>query len=183
MVARGGAVSGYYRIDADAVAKKRYAKATEELTESELLEYLGWLATEVHSAILGGARYVRVYAASDVLAQMLAAAVERRLCRNDERRVYACQKSYYTHATGLVHQCGAAANCYIAPLTYHMVVRRDVGIEDVLSYLRIIDAVAVDVATPSGAYAMILRITLGSREEEQVEQVPAQQQLAVGQEA
>jgi len=158
----------YYSINADALAQKRYLRNTEELTESELDEYAEWLASEVVARIAAGARYVRMVTASDALVHKIHLAVKRRLCGVKKPNIeYDCQSAWYDRGDEedyIAYQCEATSRCEIAPLAHHLFRMRDLDIGDVLSYLKIIDGVAV-VAASANVAAMLLRVVYYSEEE------------------
>jgi len=134
----------YIRIDADEVSKKRYGRHVEDLTESEAEELLRVLA---RMAVNAGARYVRVRIGDKGLAYKL-----WRLVEEEAWRVYDyVEVAAYDYEEGSLYADGE----YARPLAYAVTHYPHLAVRDVLSYLMIVDAYAIDIAAPS-LYCVVL---------------------------
>jgi len=134
----------YRYIDADEVARKRYGRPVEDLAESEAEELLRVLA---RMAVNACARYVRVRVSDKSLAYKL-----WRLVEDEAWRVYDyVEVASYDYEEGSLYADGD----YARPLAYAVSHYPYLAIRDVISYLMIVDAYAIDIAAPS-LYCVVL---------------------------
>jgi len=138
----------YARIDVDEISVKRYGRRVEDLGESEVKELAAWIASEV-LRLLADYRYIRIRVDSEYAARLIWLRIRRAACRGD----FACQHSVYVRDEDVVIRPTSLAGMLASS------VNRDVSIDirDVIGFLKIIGAQAVEVVAP-GTYYVLLRI-------------------------
>jgi len=138
----------YIRIDADEGARRRYGRPVEDLTESEAREFAAWLASEA-AGLLSQYRYIRIRTESEYFADLLMRKLRRAVCKGG----YACQHSMYFREDGAIVRPATLAGI----LTSALVNDVSIDIRDVIGFLKIAGAQAVEVVTPA-VYRVLLRI-------------------------
>jgi len=147
-------------ISVDEIARRRYGKSVEDLDESDVKELAAWLASEIMGSLKSGSRYVRIKAQTGYIASVIEYSIKNRLCSPTAGEVIECQYAYYERGEdAYTYKCDMYVACYIAALAYAITRRFDISISDVLSYLKIIDAVAVEIVT-SESYRLIIKILI-----------------------
>jgi len=143
----------YTRIDVDEVSMRRYGRRAEDLDESEAKELAAWIASEV-SRLLADYRYIRIRVDSEYVARLIWLRIRRAACKGD----FACQHSMYARDEDVVIRPSTLAGMLASS------VNRDVSIDirDVIGFLKVVGAQAIEVVAPNVYYVM-LRIAYETR--------------------
>jgi len=166
-------------ISVDEIARRRYGKSVEDLDESDVKELAAWLASEIMGLLKSGSRYVRVKAQTEYVASVIEYSIKNRLCKPTTEEVIECQYAYYERGEdAYMYKCGEYGACYIMPLVYAITRRLDISINDVLSYLKIIDGVAVEIVS-NESYRLIIKIVIFKSDEEEEKYAKASQSESV----
>jgi len=138
----------YTRIDVDEVSTRRYGRRVEDLDESEVKELAAWIASEV-LRFLADYRYIRIRVDSEYAARLIWLRVRKAACKGEVM----CQHSMYVRDEDVVIRPASLAGMLASS------VNRDVSIDirDVIGFLKVLGAQAVEVVAPN-VYYVLLRI-------------------------